>query len=95
MQLREVRRHSEDNKTMMHEQSPVGESQANGIIENAIQRVQGQFRTIKDNLEARYQAKIKKDSVIVPWMMSHAADTMNRYKVEGDGKTAHERVKGK
>ena len=36
----------------IREESPVGESQSNGEVENAIQRVQGMYRTMKDDLEA-------------------------------------------
>ena len=35
--------------------SPVGESQSNGRVENAVQRVQGLIRTLKDALERRFE----------------------------------------
>ena len=38
---------------MKTEESPVGEHQSNGEIENAVGRVQGQYRSIKHGLEAR------------------------------------------
>ena len=38
----------------MPECSPVGESQANGTIELAVQSVAGQIRVVKDALEKRF-----------------------------------------
>ena len=40
------------------ENSPKGESQSNGDIENAIKQVEGQIRTMKIALESRLQVKI-------------------------------------
>ena len=45
--------------TVRFEESPVGEHQANGDAENAVQRIQGQFRTIKYGLECRIGSKDK------------------------------------
>ena len=80
---------------MVLESSPVKESRSNGAIENAIQQVQGQFRAIKDGLESRLGERVKGDSPLVPWMVLHAARTLNRYHVSSDGKTAYRRWKGK
>ena len=33
--------------------------------------------------------------MVIPWMVAHASDTLARYKVGEDGKSAHERWKGK
>ena len=71
------------------------ESKSNGAIENAIQQFQGQFRAIKDGLEARIGTRITECMTIVPWMVIHAARTINRYQVGQDGKTAYKRWKGK
>ena len=35
------------------EESPVGEHQSNGEVENDIRRIQGQVRSMKDGLETR------------------------------------------
>merc|ERR1712240_75927 len=77
------------------EESPVKESQANGGVENAIRQVQGQIRTIKDCLQSRIGVKINGDEAIFPWLVSHAAATINRHHVGQDGKTAYQRWKGK
>ena len=44
---------------VIKEQSPVGESQSNGDIENAVQKIQGLFRTFRSNLETNYGCKVK------------------------------------
>ena len=46
----QVRTHCACRVTVLH--SPVGESQANGVVENAIQRIQGQVRAIKLGVES-------------------------------------------
>ena len=38
---------------MINESPPAYESQSNGAIENMNQRIQGQFRTLRDALETR------------------------------------------
>ena len=43
------------------EHSPVGQSQANGAVERAIQSWQGQVRTLKDSLEYKINAKMTPD----------------------------------
>ena len=52
--------------------SPVGESAANGVIEDAIQRVQGQVRTIKLDLETNIKAKLNSSQTIWPWLIEYA-----------------------
>ncbi len=42
-----------------HEESPVGDSKSNGVIENVVKAIQGHSRTIRDGLEARYQRRIE------------------------------------
>ena len=85
----------ERSERIVLEESPVGESKSNGAIENAIQQVQGQVRTLKDSLEARLGARLAEDSTLIPWLVTHAARTINRYHVGQDGLTAYRRWKGK
>merc|ERR1711867_282383 len=77
------------------EESPVKESQSNGANEYAIRQVQGQIRTTRDCLESRLGVKLTGEDTIFPWLVSHAAATINRHHVGQDGKTAHRRWKGK
>ena len=77
------------------EESPVKESQSNGEVERAIQEVQGQVRTTKAALESRYENRITEDHPCLPWLVAHSADTLRRFQVHKDGKTAYQRVRGK
>ena len=54
---------------VVQQHSLVGESAANGVIENAIQRAQGQMRAIKFDLEGNTKDKIKPSSPLWPWMI--------------------------
>ena len=83
------------NVEIIPEESPVGDHQANGEVENAIKRIAGQFRTLKESTETRYQERLKSDHHAIPWMISHAASVINKYQVGQDGKTNHRRWKGK
>ena len=84
----------ERDERIVFEESPVGESKSNDDIENAIQQAQGQFRKVKDALESRIGKRIGGDQALIPWMVVHAARTINRYHVAPDGKTNYERCKG-
>ena len=45
------------------ENSPVGESESNGLVERAIQSVQEQIRAIKNIVEAEAKMKIGPDTI--------------------------------
>jgi hypothetical protein len=75
------------------EEPPVGEHQSNGAVENAIQRVQGQIRTLRDALESRIGERVKGEDNIFTWLVRNSAAPMNRYQVGVDGRTAHERLR--
>ena len=80
---------------VIEEESPEYDSRANGEIERTCQSVQNQFRVMKDGLEARYGVRLNGEHNCIPWLMAHASDTINRYQVHGDGRTAYHRWKGK
>ena len=73
------------------EESPVGEHQSNGAVENATKRVQGQIRTVRDALESRIGERVKGGDNVFTWLVRNAAASMNRYQVGSDGRTPHER----
>ena len=77
------------------EDSVAYESQTNGEIENAVGRIQGQFRSIKANAEDRYNHKIGRDHNIIPWMVRHSANIISRFGIRSDGKSPHEIIKGR
>ena len=90
-----VRRERPVGVEIMIEESPVGEHQSNGEVERAIQSVQEMMRTMKLALQSRYKSRIRSDHPILPWLVTHAAMILNLCKVGKDGRTAHERRKGK
>ena len=49
----------------------------------------------KDALESRCKCKIERDNPILPWLISHTVANINRFQVGTDGKTAHERLRGR
>ena len=79
----------------IHEASPVGSSGSNGVIERAIQGIEGQVRTLKLALETRIGVGISSDHDVAPWMIEYAATVINKGQVSADGKTSYERLKGK
>ena len=89
----EVKKHTQIE--IVPEESPTYESKSQGKCERANQKVQEQFRAMKDALEARIGARLKEGHALVPWLVSHAGDTMNRYHVPAGGKTGYEKWKGK
>ena len=86
---------SEARVNLVLEESPEYESKSNGEVERAIQMVQGQFRTMKDRLESRYNQRIGGERPCVPWLIAHALGTINRQYVYRDGWTAFENWKGR
>ena len=79
----------------IHESSPVGSSQSNGLIEPAFQDVEGQVRTMILAVESHLGEKIRSDHNLIPWLVEYAAVLLNRGQVGQDGKTAYGRLKGK
>ena len=80
---------------IVYEESPVGDSNANGSNERAIQTIQGQIRAIKDYTERQIGATIGLDSAVLKWLVRHAAWTLTTFHIGSDGKTAHQRIRGK
>ena len=77
------------------EESPVGESQSNGRVERAVRTVKGQIRTMKEAVDSRFQDRIAGHHPVLSWLPRHAAASIVRYNIGKDGRTAHERWKGK
>ena len=80
---------------MLKEESPVGSSASNGVVERGVQTVQGQVRVLKDAFETRISTKVDGSHNIISWMIEFASVLVNRYEVGHDGKTPHERSRGK
>ena len=77
------------------EQSPVGESQSNGVAERQVQAVEDLIRTMRGALMHRLQCRITATNPLFQWLVMHAASVMNRYVVGRDGRTAFQRLHGR
>ena len=82
-------------KDTILENSPVGDSKANGLIERAIQGFAEQFRTVRGGLQQRLGVRLPGNHPLTSWMCEHAANLLNQFRVGEDGKTAWKRWKGK
>ena len=54
-------------------------------LKNAIQRLSGLVRTLKDQLEAKIKRVIDLEHPIFSWILEWAADILNRSAVNKDG----------
>ena len=77
------------------EQSPPGDSKANGTAERAIQTVEKHTRTLKIATERRLGVKISVRHPAFPWLVLHASDCYNKFQVHRDGLTTYHRLKGR
>ena len=73
--------------------SPVGESESNGRVENAIRRVQEKIRTLRHQLETGIKCNIPDTAPIMAWLIRWAAEVISKYAPGDDGKTAYERLR--
>ena len=83
------------NAEVITEDTPVGDHQSNGGIENAVKNIRGMIRTVRDAVEESMGEPIKDDSVLMPWLVEHAANLVTVCQVGRDGRTPHERLRGK
>ena len=74
--------------------SPVRESRCNGKVERAVRTWRGQFVAIKDHVETQIGKELSSDSAILTWLVMHAAQSLNCYRVLGNGRTPYELVTG-
>ena len=77
------------------ENSPAGDSRANGIAERAVQSVAEQIRVVRSHLESRIKAKLPGTHAVTCWLVEHCADLLNKYQLGEDGRTAYHRLRGK
>ena len=90
----EVQKHRAPHRTVL-ENSPVGDSKANGSIERGNQSVGGQVRVLLNALEKNIGSRIALDHPIISWLVEHSAYLLSHYQVGRCGRTPYERLKGK
>ena len=62
-------------------ESPVRDSRANGSAERTVRSWAAQVRTLRHHLETRIKTKVPKESPLMSWIASWAAEVLTRYKV--------------
>ena len=82
-------------KTTRVENSPKGDSKANGAAERAVQAVGEQLRVLRCGLQQRLGARVPGGHDLTAWLVEHAADLLNKVHRGEDGRTAYQRVRGK
>ena len=80
---------------MAMEHAPVHSSRNNGVVERAVQSVQGMVRTMRSALEEKQGAKLEVDHAVWSWLVGYAGWMLTRGEVGHDGKTAYEQSRGK
>ena len=71
---------------------PAHDPKANGVAERAVREFKEQLRTVKIALERRLKEKLDPELPILKWMVLHAQETHNRFRVGADGRTPHYRL---
>lgn len=74
--------------------SPVGESECSGRVENAIRRIQEKTRALRHPIEKGTREKLQEDTPIMTWMVRWFAELISKYAVGEDGKSPYKRIRG-
>merc|ERR1711871_237410 len=72
-----------------------GESQSNGVIEEAGKTVRGFARVLKYQIENKAQMRLEEAPEAALWMIRWAAMMASRFLIGKDGRTAYERRRGR
>ena len=78
---------------VIEEESPVGDHQANGEIENAIKEFEKQIRALKLSVESKIQIVIQDDHPVMAWIPQHAGSLLSRFQVLKGRKHSSRKVK--
>ena len=77
------------------ENSPVGASQSNGMVERGIQSVAAQARVLLSAAQEKWGLTLSIEHPFICYLVEYAAVLLNRFEVGADGKTSYESNKGK
>eukprot|EP00435_Cladocopium_sp_Y103_P034158 s1161_g8.t1 len=77
------------------EESPAGDSKANGEAESAVREVKWRIRAVRLTLEKKLGVKLEDGHPLVQWIPRYASEQANRFRVGADGRTPEERRTGK
>ena len=73
-------------------ESPVRQSKMNGLVERAVRNWRDQYRTLRHQLERRIDMKIPGGCALSSWLVTWAAEVINKYRLQDCGRTAYERI---
>ena len=71
--------------------SPSYSSNSQGSVERLHRTLLGQIRVVKAQVESNYSISMSTKHCLLPWIVRHAAWTVNRYVIHSDGYTSFER----
>ena len=74
--------------------SPVGESESNGRVENAIRRVQEKTVVLPHQLECNMKRRLPETSPVMAWLVKWAAEFLSKHSCGDDGRSPYERLHG-
>ena len=74
--------------------SPVSESQSNGLVERAVRSSKDQIRTLRLGLQKRVGCRVPAKHDLMTWMVPHSGELLSKCQVNREGKTAYEKVWG-
>lgn len=95
-EMHELAKHVSSIKSeVVLENSPVGGSQSDGIVEGTIEQIQGQIRTMRLDFESKFRRKFTPEYFVWPRHIEYAADTFNRFRVGEEGLTPFKRLKAR
>ncbi len=80
--------------SVIFEESPVGDSQPNGLAEMAVREVKGIARSLKFFAEELHGITFAPSRPMLTWIVMHGAAVWSRAQRRPDGKMAWERCKG-
>ena len=78
----------------MVEKSPKYSHQTNGAVENAVRKIESLTRTYACVLQEKLGYKDDSESIVLPWLVRHAACVLSRFVKRDDGRSAWARLRG-
>ena len=75
--------------------APSYSSNSQGSVERLHRTLLGQVRVVKAQVESNYSMTMSTKHFLLPWIVRHAAWTVNRYVIHSDGYTSFERRWGR
>ena len=64
--------------------SPVGESQSNGLVERAVRSANDQIRILRLALQKRVGCQVPPNHPLMTWIVRHAGELMSKYPIHRD-----------